>query len=190
MIKDSGERREFETGALRDMAEGKGRFDLAPIRILGRLNCDAFLKTIGAYTETGDPVFLQKAAEQIIDGLFVSPYHAYLELAEHFENGAKKYGEYNWQKGIESKSYIDSAVRHYCKHKAGWVDEPHTVACLWNLVCCIWTIDNKPELNSFQKHVPCVEQTCYNNCDGKCFASCKNIEELTRNTDCPEYFPD
>ena len=31
MIKDSGERREFETGAVRDMAEGKGRFDLMPL---------------------------------------------------------------------------------------------------------------------------------------------------------------
>ena len=28
MIKDSGERREFETGAIRDMHEGKGRMDL------------------------------------------------------------------------------------------------------------------------------------------------------------------
>ena len=30
MIKDSDERREFETGAVRDMAEGKGRMDLLP----------------------------------------------------------------------------------------------------------------------------------------------------------------
>lgn len=30
MIKDSGHRREFETGAVRDMAEGKGRYDLLP----------------------------------------------------------------------------------------------------------------------------------------------------------------
>ena len=29
-IKDSGSRREFETGAVRDMAEGKGRMDLLP----------------------------------------------------------------------------------------------------------------------------------------------------------------
>lgn len=29
-IKDSGTRREFETGAVRDMSEGKGRFDLLP----------------------------------------------------------------------------------------------------------------------------------------------------------------
>jgi len=30
MIKDSGQRTEFETGAVRDMHEGKGRFDLLP----------------------------------------------------------------------------------------------------------------------------------------------------------------
>ena len=29
-IKDSGHRREFPTGAVRDMAEGKGRYDLLP----------------------------------------------------------------------------------------------------------------------------------------------------------------
>jgi hypothetical protein len=30
IIKDSGTRREFETGAVRDMSEGKGRFDILP----------------------------------------------------------------------------------------------------------------------------------------------------------------
>ena len=30
MIKDSGTRREFDTGAVRDMVEGKGRMDLLP----------------------------------------------------------------------------------------------------------------------------------------------------------------
>ena len=30
MIKDSGERTQFETGAVRDMHEGKGRMDLLP----------------------------------------------------------------------------------------------------------------------------------------------------------------
>jgi hypothetical protein len=31
MIKDSGERTEFETGAVRDMHKGKGRMDLLPL---------------------------------------------------------------------------------------------------------------------------------------------------------------
>lgn len=33
-IKDSGARRSFQTGAVRDVAEGKGRFDLLPYRAL------------------------------------------------------------------------------------------------------------------------------------------------------------
>jgi len=33
-IKDSGERRNFSTGAVRDVAEGKGRFDLLPYRAI------------------------------------------------------------------------------------------------------------------------------------------------------------
>ena len=37
MIKDSGERTEFESGAVRDMHEGKGRFDLLPMCVLIRL---------------------------------------------------------------------------------------------------------------------------------------------------------
>lgn len=37
MIKDSGERTQFETGAVRDMHDGKGRFDLLPMCVLMRL---------------------------------------------------------------------------------------------------------------------------------------------------------
>lgn len=37
MIKDSGERTQFESGAVRDMHEGKGRFDLLPMCVLMRL---------------------------------------------------------------------------------------------------------------------------------------------------------
>ncbi len=37
MIKDSGTRREFETGAVRDIQEGKGRCDLLPPNAILRL---------------------------------------------------------------------------------------------------------------------------------------------------------
>lgn len=36
-IKDSGERRQFETGATRDMSQGKGRYDLLPWPAIDRL---------------------------------------------------------------------------------------------------------------------------------------------------------
>jgi len=36
MIKDSGERREFTTGSVRDKRDGKGRYDLLPAYVIGR----------------------------------------------------------------------------------------------------------------------------------------------------------
>ena len=35
VILDSGERRQFETGAVRDIQEGKGRCDLMPLNVVG-----------------------------------------------------------------------------------------------------------------------------------------------------------
>ena len=75
----------------------------------------------------------------------------FLEVAKHFEEGAKKYGENNWQKGIPVKCYIDSAVRHYLKHIRGDNDERHDRAFCWNIMCAIWTCKNKPELNDYRK---------------------------------------
>jgi hypothetical protein len=63
-----------------------------------------------------------------------------LELAKHFEEGAEKYGEHNWEKGIPIDSFIDSAVRHYLKYLRGDKDEPHDRAFVWNLMCCAWTV--------------------------------------------------
>lgn len=37
MIKDSGERREFDTGAVRDIQKGKGRCDLMPLDVAADL---------------------------------------------------------------------------------------------------------------------------------------------------------
>ena len=190
MIKDSGERREFATGAVRDMAEGKGRFDLVPINTIASLgfNEDDFLYYIGEYQRTGEVKNLYTATNVVLASMFTTPYHAYLELAKHFENGMRKYGIDNWKKGIETRSYIDSAVRHYCKHKAGFNDEPHDVACLWNLVCCIWTIENKPELNSYPvKSNRCAETTCYYNNDCICTAD-KAYPELAMH--CPNFMED
>lgn len=36
MIQDSGQRREFATGAVRDIQEGKGRCDLLPLDVAAR----------------------------------------------------------------------------------------------------------------------------------------------------------
>lgn len=151
MIKDSGNRREFETGAVRDIHEGKGRCDLLPLDVVSEIIDNPILRNIAKYQETGDIHYLIFAlrlfrAEKKWDNPTML-----LEVSIHFEEGCKKYGERNWQKGIDSHCYIDSAVRHYLKWLRGDNDEPHDRAFCWNILCCIWTCRNKPELNGYGK---------------------------------------
>jgi hypothetical protein len=166
MIKDSGNRTEFTTGAVRDMHEDKGRCDLMPLDVVSGLIPDAFsvtckdavLECISEFQHCNEIGYLYSALRHF--GSFKANWDAYtmiLETAKHFEQGAKKYGEYNWQKGIPTKSYIDSAVRHYLKHLRGDTDERHDRAFVWNLLCCIWTCKHKPELNDYRKDEENVE---------------------------------
>lgn len=148
-IKDSGERRQFDTGAVRDIQEGKGRCDLMPLDVVAEyLSNDDTLRHICEFQQTGDPDWLFGALANIEWG---DPYTIVLEVAKHFEEGAKKYSEDNWRKGINAKNYVDSGVRHYLKHMRGDTDEPHDRAFVWNLLCCIWTCKHKPELNDYAK---------------------------------------
>ena len=149
MIKDSGERREFETGAVRDIQEGKGRCDLLPLDVVARFR-GQILANISEFQETGDIKYLENALQRFIDKHYNKDMSTtFLEVSKHFEEGAKKYGEYNWQKGIPTHCYIDSAVRHYLKYLRGDTDEPHDRAFVWNILCCIWTCIHNPELNDY-----------------------------------------
>ena len=102
-IQDSGERTRFESGAVRDMHEGKGRCDLLPMCVM-------------------------------------------LRLARHYEAGAKKYTDRNWEQGILAHSFADSALRHMFKYMDGQTDEDHLIAAIWNLCGLAWTEEKKPEM--------------------------------------------
>lgn len=146
-LKDSGTRRTFETGAVRDMAEGKGRCDLLPLSTIADILDDGLLSCFSDFVSSGDVSFLYEAARHIIQFYYPDEWTAILEQAHHLEDGAKKYGERNWEKGIPVHAYIDSAVRHYLKMCRGDTDEPHHRACLWNIISAIWTIKHRPECN-------------------------------------------
>lgn len=60
-------------------------------------------------------------------------------LALHLENGARKYGERNWEKGQPLMRYLDSAMRHIQKYMMGHRDEDHMTAAAWNLQAFIHT---------------------------------------------------
>lgn len=103
MIKDSGERTEFSTGAVRDLQGGKG-----------------------------DMVSL--------------PNEAILRLSRHYENGAKKYGRWNYTKGIPVSSFMDSALRHLFKYLDGQDDEDHLSAAAFNILGAMEMEAKHPEL--------------------------------------------
>jgi hypothetical protein len=143
-LDDSGHRREFSTGAVRDMRECKGRCDLMPLDVIGKWMDNLTLKYINNFIETGDNEYLFTALQYEIAPAELPKYA--LELSKHFEAGAIKYGERNWEKGIPLSSYIDSAVRHYLKYLDGQENENHFIAFVWNIICAIWTNNNLPEM--------------------------------------------
>lgn len=109
-IKDSGDRTQFETGAVRDMHEGKGRRDLLPPSAL-------------------------------------------LRVARHFEAGAVKYGDRNWEKGIPMHSFLDSGIRHLLKYMNGQGDEDHLAAAAWNILCALETEEKRPEMQDIPARI-------------------------------------
>lgn len=166
-LPDSGSRREFESGAVRDMAEGKGRCDLLPLGVVADLvefsnpKFSQIIRYIGHFQEEGDIFYLNLALKFTAIHFFdrqessITPgetlANMLLETAIHFEDGAKKYDDNNWKKGIPTSVFVDSAVRHLLKFMRGDTDEPHHRSVCWNLMCAFWTAENKPELNSYLK---------------------------------------
>ena len=104
VLKDSGERRQFHTGAVRDRAVGKGRYDLLSTQMMFR-------------------------------------------LARHYEAGAIKYTDRNWEKGMSFSIYVDAAMRHLLKYIAGWNDEDHLAAAIWNLAALMFQEERNPDLD-------------------------------------------
>ena len=154
-IKDSGDRTEFATGAVRDMRAGKGRCDLMPLEVLARMfdrhdGKNGVFDFLVHFKNTNQTHFLVKALDRFaLDTYGKTEKEAYstmfLEVAKHFEDGALKYGPDNWKRGIPTWCYIDSAARHYLKWLRGDKDEPHDRAFVWNLMCCIWEVDYHKE---------------------------------------------
>ena len=153
-LKDSGTRREFTTGAVRDVADGKGRCDLLPLIQVSAVIGSSTLAHIGLLVEGGSALNLRDAIFAFVDETKLDLPTAMLEVSIHYEDGARKYAERNWEIGIPLHCFIDSAVRHYLKWRRGDTDEPHDRAVLWNLLGAWWTLDNHPELND----LPCARK--------------------------------
>ena len=108
IVKDSGKRQEYKSGAVRDTNEGKIRWDLLPVEGLKR-------------------------------------------VAEHYTEGAKKYTENNWKKGIPTERFIESVCRHWAQYRLGEVDEDHLSAVVFNVLGIIFN-EEKNKKERREKH--------------------------------------
>jgi hypothetical protein len=95
-LPDSGIRSSFDTGSIREIVPGKGRYDLISPRAIKR-------------------------------------------LAIRLEQGAEKYSDRNWEKGIPLSSFLNSAFRHLYQFLDGDTTEDHLAAVLWNIHSLIHT---------------------------------------------------
>lgn len=153
ILKDSGDRQQFNTGAVRDKTEGKGRCDLVPLDVVARLftrdtETDLVLYYINDYIRKGDTGNLLNALRHFSaqHPKWPDMYTMILEASIQYKDGMQKYGERNWELGMPLHRYMDSGVRHYNKFLRGDKDEPHDRAFVWNILGAIWTHENKPKL--------------------------------------------
>ena len=102
-LPDSGKRHDFDSGAVRDIRDGKGRYDL------------------------------------------ITP-HGLKRLAKHYEAGAAKYDDRNWEKGMPVSRCFDSAVRHLYQWLEGSQEEDHLAAAAWNIFAIMHYEATLPEL--------------------------------------------
>ena len=196
MIKDSGNRRVYESGAVRDIQKGKGRCDLMPLDVVAgffRAGCNdkaaRVMNKLYEYQISHSVVYLQDAVMDFMNGdCFPDANTALLEVSKHFEEGAAKYGEHNWQKGIPESSYIDSAVRHYLKWRRGDDDERHDRAFVWNIMCLIWTHEHITDNPAADKR--CVETDCFYNKDCICTSPLTSAVNPTAGKECINYCED
>lgn len=75
------------------------------------------------------------------------PYEAMEALAKWYEEGAKKYGDRNWEKGLSVRDCINRMVRHSHKAANGLTDEDHLSAVMWNAAAAITMMKRRPDCN-------------------------------------------
>lgn len=74
------------------------------------------------------------------------PPDAIRRLALHFQRGAKKYADRNWERGMELHVLMDSGIRHAFDYLEGKTNEDHLAAATWNFLCAMATETRFPEL--------------------------------------------
>ena len=135
------------------------------------------IKDSGNRTPMGDTGFVR----DMHDGkgrMDLLPWRAIIEVSKHCEEGAKKYGERNIDKGCPQHSLIDAAFRHLAKYTIGMTDEDHLRACAWNI---LWALEQEVSRPDMQD-IPARMESPRPVCDIE-----KELEELSSKYPSPGY---
>lgn len=82
----------------------------------------------------------------------IPPYPLY-RLAMHYTNGAEKYDDNNWTKGIPMSRTWESLERHVQAFKSGDKVEDHLAAIAWNAFALMWYEEKMPEMNDLAEYL-------------------------------------
>ena len=156
LVNDEKNKTTFDTGAVRAVGNGKGRFDLMPLEIYSAyleasFNIDetkSVLHYLAQFQKTGNANALFAAIEKFRIEADCSREDIGLQVAIQYEEGEKKYPSsivdgkvcLNAYKGLPLNCFLDSACRHYLKWRKHMEDEPHDRAIIWNIMMAIWTV--------------------------------------------------
>lgn len=131
VVKDSGKRQDFTTGARRDTQDGKGDFSRFPFGWLWEL------------------AKAMQARNEPMDRLDLVPVEPLLRLAAVYGRGGTKYDAAptrenpdplgNWRKGIPLSRTISSLQRHVMLWALGDETEDHLAQAVWNCFTLMWT---------------------------------------------------
>lgn len=97
----------------------------------------AYLPDSGARTEFTTGAVRDAMAGKGLPSMI--PPIAIRAMARRFEDGAAKYGNLNFQRGIPLSRFVDSIYRHLLAWSEGDETEDHGGAVLWNMAVAMWT---------------------------------------------------
>lgn len=69
------------------------------------------------------------------------------EVAKTYAEGAAKYSDFNWEKGMPVHDLLNHAIRHIYKFLGGDRSEPHLAHAAWGLLASIHSYHAWPHLN-------------------------------------------
>lgn len=173
-IKTSGQNDQFASGAKRDAREGKGRYDLISchaLEALARYQLDsvhakssprirAGWHAVGNLARWGRSR-LPEALSSALDWLWYLSWHSHIgdagclfPLASRLEEGAKHYGDRNWQNGMSLSGLYDSTMRHLDQLVSERTDENHLGAAMFGVAALL---DHEARLRNGEKFASDVD---------------------------------